>query len=340
MAHPYQCLIYCHRPEESVSQVLVAASGSYLHVLNVLNGENLSSWTPGSGLRPSPPNNEAVGFVATKKQTEEDANDGSQPSPKRRKLSPGPIISTESSSTEILVDNGDSARDLHYNPITKLAATSDGHHIVAVTGEDKCLRVFELSRDGKIKQISERSISRFQLLSSDVLISNRLMPKRPCAISVTPDDSTILCGDKFGDVYALPLTGQPHDSQDATGSTENGLASKTTKAGSQKFVPSASSLTVHTKRNLNALKQQQQRTWNHEEPQKKSLAFEHTLLFGHVSLLTDLVCTAIPYNSRSYILTSDRDEHVRVSRGVPQAHLTVGYCHGHTEFVSKLCLIA
>lgn len=172
-----------------------------------------------------------------------------------------------------------------------------------------------------------------------VLIGNRLMAKRPCAITVSPDNSTILCGDKFGDVYALPLLERPHESQNANGGSENGLATGAVKSGSERFVPSATSLTVHTKRNLNALKQQQQQISNYEKSEKKSLAFEHKLLFGHVSLLTDLTCIKNPLNSRNYILTSDRDEHIRVSRGIPQAHMTVGYCQGHTEFVSKLCLI-
>jgi len=41
---------------------------------------------------------------------------------------------------------------------------------------------------------------------------------------------------------------------------------------------------------------------------------------------------------RSYILTADRDEHIRISRGIPQAHIVEGFCLGHTQFVSSLCL--
>ena len=166
------------------------------------------------------------------------------------------------------------------------------------------------------------------------------MPKRPCAVILTPDDSTILCADKFGDVYSLPLTGRSYKIEEANEILNHDSATKEVKNEPQKFVPSATSLTVHTKRNLDALKQQQGLTQRKAE--KQSLTFDHRLILGHVSLLTDIVCTSVflsPYKSREYILTSDRDEHIRVSRGIPQAHIIEGYCLGHTEFISKLCLV-
>ena len=41
------------------------------------------------------------------------------------------------------------------------------------------------------------------------------MPKRPSAITVTPD-AHILTADKFGDVYSLPLLGTIHTSASGT----------------------------------------------------------------------------------------------------------------------------
>ena len=164
------------------------------------------------------------------------------------------------------------------------------------------------------------------------------MPKRPCAVTLTSDESTLLCADKFGDVYALPLLGQPYESSSLEG--DDSALGKVREEISEPFVPSASSSTVHTKRNRDALRQQQNMI--KKKPQKKPVDFDHQLILGHVSLLTDVLCATkrSPTGSaRNYILTADRDEHIRVSRGLPQAHIIEGFCLGHRQFISKLCLV-
>jgi tRNA (guanine-N(7)-)-methyltransferase subunit TRM82 len=76
-------------------------------------------------------------------------------------------------------------------------------------------------------------------------------------------------------------------------------------------------------------------------PRKEVLAFEHKLLLGHVSMLTDATFATreVEGKSRGYIITADRDEHIRISRAAPQSHIVEGFCLGHTEFVSKVRLI-
>ncbi|KAL8872904.1 MAG: hypothetical protein Q9198_007123 [Flavoplaca austrocitrina] len=167
------------------------------------------------------------------------------------------------------------------------------------------------------------------------------MPKRPCAIAFTPDEATIICGDKFGDVYALPLFC-------SDGNKEHLFHIETEKAGQKihaaedPFVPSATLRTVHTQRNQEALKHQQNQ--KSKKSVKNAINFERELLFGHVSLLTDLICAPVPRSTttnlqdRTYIISADRDEHIRVSRGMPQAHIIEGFCLGHTQFISRLCI--
>ena len=166
------------------------------------------------------------------------------------------------------------------------------------------------------------------------------MPKRPCAIALTSDDSTILCADKFGDVYSLPLLGLPYESK--TDESTGDPAKDEDQNAPKVFTPAANSKTVHTKKNKEALRHQMR--LNNQKSEKKSLQFDHQLLLGHVSLLTDVVSVTITDETstnprqRSYLLSADRDEHIRISRGIPQAYVIEGYCFGHTEFVNKLCI--
>ena len=59
-------------------------------------------------------------------------------------------------------------------------------------------------------------------------------------------------------------------------------------------------------------------------------------MLGHVSMLTDL--TLVASGTRNYIITADKDEHIRVSRDIPQTHVIEGFCLGHTDFISRLCV--
>ena len=156
------------------------------------------------------------------------------------------------------------------------------------------------------------------------------MPKRPCAVVSTGDDSLIV-GDKFGDVYLLPLHHMPAKNDET-------LLALKPEEEQEFFRPSASELTVHTKGNLEALRQQQK--MKVVRSPKPVPTFDHKLILGHVSLLTDLVITKeLKWPYQTFLLTADRDEHIRVSRGPPQAHVIGNYCLGHTEFISKLRIL-
>ncbi|KAI4263464.1 MAG: hypothetical protein L6R42_001388 [Xanthoria sp. 1 TBL-2021] len=167
------------------------------------------------------------------------------------------------------------------------------------------------------------------------------MPKRPCAIAFTPDQAMIICGDKFGDVYALPLFCSDSRKEDLS-HVKADEAAQECHTTNDSFVPSATLRTVHTQRNQEALRHQQ--NLRNKKTSKNAVNFERELLFGHVSLLTDLICVSIPRTTfanpqdRTYIISADRDEHIRVSRGMPQAHIIEGYCLSHTQFVSRLCI--
>jgi tRNA (guanine-N(7)-)-methyltransferase subunit TRM82 len=168
------------------------------------------------------------------------------------------------------------------------------------------------------------------------------MPKRPCAIALASDGKLIIAADKFGDVYSLPLLPTPEEDE---------AARLAVKPAPKAFAPTATDLTVHSRANRKALESQLKhakenpQTGTKDAPKiKEPLAFAHELLLGHVSMLTDVVIAELPagngeQKTRKYILTSDRDEHIRVSRGPPQAYVIEGFCLGHHEFITKLCLV-
>ncbi|EFQ26363.1 WD repeat domain-containing protein [Colletotrichum graminicola M1.001] len=209
------------------------------------------------------------------------------------------------------------ARVPDYPVITIMTTTSDGSHLLAISGHDKSLWVFEHDGKGNLKKLSQRQ-----------------MPKRPCSVLICPDDRTILSADKFGDVYSLPLIASEAA---AAGSAASETASPAPSAAPKPFQPEANPLTVHSKSNLRALQSQlrEQKKANRDSP-KDQPTFEHTLQIGHVSMLTAL--TLASKGSRRYIITADRDEHIRVSRFMPHAHIIEGFCLGHANFVSALTL--
>ena len=54
-----------------------------------------------------------------------------------------------------------------------------------------------------------------------------------------------------------------------------------------------------------------------------------TLILGHTSLLTSFLLSS----DEKYIITADRDEHIRVS-WFPQGYVVERYCLGHTKYVA------
>ncbi|KIW00972.1 uncharacterized protein PV09_07494 [Verruconis gallopava] len=290
MHHPYQCLATC-RPSTDGPHYLLAASGHKLFSVGLEDGIIVSRW---------PKTDENDIKIETPEATESEM---AGPPTKKRRLS-------VTNDREILPN------------IIKLAVTHSQQHVVVVTGEDKCIRVFYISPQGQLSQLSMRA-----------------MPKRPCALAFTSDDSEIFCADKFGDVYSLPLLLDPDKEAEYIAAQQAAALKEASE-----YAPAATELTVHSAANRRALENQlQQAKEKANQKLKEWLPFSHQLLLGHVSLLTDMLVTTIRTSEeeekpRTYILTSDRDEHIRVSRGPPQAFVIEGYCLGHHEFVNKLCL--
>ncbi|KAI9845823.1 MAG: tRNA (guanine-N(7)-)-methyltransferase non-catalytic subunit trm82 [Sclerophora amabilis] len=326
MHHPFQCVQLIANENYSDDGILLAASGPQLYSFSSRNGSMLHKWWPeksGSGLIPSVEVGAPQPNVRTDSQDAAPLQDREESHPeKRRKVSLSLTPdSVNRPGTEAGLSQPEQDLSTHIDRLpyfTGLAATSTGSHAVTITGENKCLRVFAIEHFGQLR-----------------LLSERIMPKRPCALAITADDSTILCGDKFGDVYSLPLV-TIVDRATSTDLEQINPATQTV------FRPAADEGTVHTARNQRAL--QNQRQTASKAIRKRITEPSCQLLLGHVSLLTDLAAVSFDgHGSRSpskgnFIITSDRDEHIRVSRGLPQTHVIEGYCLGHKEFVSRICV--
>ncbi|KAB5563438.1 hypothetical protein GE09DRAFT_782724 [Coniochaeta sp. 2T2.1] len=220
-----------------------------------------------------------------------------------------------------------------------LAVTADGKHVVAATGTDKTIWIFGHDGNGNLTLISERA-----------------MPKRPNAIAFANKDRLILCADKFGDVYALPLIERKGTPLKAK-STPSLLSRSATPATAKPFQSQANEQTVHSNRNRKALANQRKQALEKAKKEGTSTPgdpdnqttdaagqFDYKLIIGHVSMLTDIAVGRLPATDsksgktihKEVIITADRDEHIRVSRGMPQSHVIDKFLLGHKEFVSRV----
>ncbi|KAI0594450.1 hypothetical protein F4775DRAFT_431009 [Biscogniauxia sp. FL1348] len=330
MALPYQCLTPLGK-----SSLLCAARGTNIYTFDLdADSQVLSSWN--HPLTRQSENGKAQVIAQENKQPKE--SESEQPPSKKRRLDSDDKPKTEAVAEEEASQQDAAGTSAHGQKKQKpkpapprpeipfvilLTATNDGSHVVAATG-DKVVWVFEHSGQGVLKESSQRS-----------------MPKRPSSISLTDDGKTILCADKFGDVYALPLTPAP------SGLSANASASTAAAPLRPSAPKGANTLTVHSQRNLRALEEQRKVREKREKAGVQSQPLsasssaapeqQHDLLLGHVSMLTAVAAATL--DGRPYILTADRDEHIRVSRGIPQAHVVETYCLGHEAFLSALCVV-
>lgn len=168
MLHPYQCLFHCYQPSQNENGILLAASGSFIHTFSAQCGRYLSTWPSLKIAAQTQSVEQNDGYELKVPHLTSSPQDDSKRPIKRPRLSPAREESG-SSSAEIVVaeDSGDgdsqSSQQFSNPPIIKLAGTSAGQHVIAVTGEDKCIRVFELAANGILTQLSERQEGNRQL---------------------------------------------------------------------------------------------------------------------------------------------------------------------------------
>lgn len=155
MVQSFQCLLFSTLATDESPSFLLAASRSRVFVFSVQNGNLLSTWqsnqSQSEDLQSKQPKADGVG----KEELAE------RPT-KRRKKEGSSDNESEGSSAEIVTEAGRPRGRKPSRPIVtesnviKLAVTSDGRVVVAVTDEDKSVRVLSLDFQGRLQQLSQR----------------------------------------------------------------------------------------------------------------------------------------------------------------------------------------
>lgn len=148
LQHPFQRIQY-FEPMSTAQRMLVATAGPKLYCYAAETGRRLSVW----------PHGQETANGQTSNTTEQGPNtDGQEPPGKKRKLSASADRPSEDSKSNI--QETEKSKSLSsWSHIPLLVTSPTGNHIVAVTPEDKCVRVFEVGKDGILRQISERLVS-------------------------------------------------------------------------------------------------------------------------------------------------------------------------------------
>jgi tRNA (guanine-N(7)-)-methyltransferase subunit TRM82 len=154
---PYQCLKQC-------GTILIAARGSSIDSFSLDDHSLLSTWKCSSSQQPN------ISPETSKKLTPQNSESSvdivlssADPPAKRRKLSnAGDSQKPNEKNGKKKANNRSDAvsSGLQAPAVIALAATKGGEHVIAVTGEDKSIRVFEniFEADGKhkLRHISQR----------------------------------------------------------------------------------------------------------------------------------------------------------------------------------------
>ena len=138
---PYKCVLYCSRSPQKLD-ILLCASGHYIYSFDNSSGELLSKW-------PSPTSYDGA----------------TNPTLREHEKASGVLRLTP----EVVVDpNSPRSYELDRSlsldrstAVIELSATSDNQYVIAVTDEDKCIRVLKLQDDGSLVQYSARYYSMY-----------------------------------------------------------------------------------------------------------------------------------------------------------------------------------
>ena len=165
MAHfrmPYQCMEKC-------GNLLVAARGSSIDLFSLEDGSLKSTWncpTPQGGQNGPQAEQVTIKLATQNPESSVDITiDSSFPPAKKRKLSASETDKTKNLTSKEGKKKQNNRSDavasgLEAPAVINLAIANGGQHVIAVTGEDKSIRVFEVVLENggnpQLRQLSQR----------------------------------------------------------------------------------------------------------------------------------------------------------------------------------------
>lgn len=184
MKHPFQIVL-----ANKSGNILFTATQGHIQVFKTENGEKVGEWTDDIDTTESIKEKIKKEQLKQKEQKEleqkEDGNsETTEPTKKKRK----------SNNSEPKVPTPGPGAPKVFNYIRTLILSNNENYLICTTDSDKSGVIFEidLTNEGNVLRLLKR----------------QPFPKRPSAISISKDDSTLVLGDKFGDVYSTSIDSQ------------------------------------------------------------------------------------------------------------------------------------
>ena len=146
---PLQCLQSLEKRGAESQRFLIASSGGKIYSYAAETGQRLSSW---------PQDVDASNANNSKATETETGSEDQAPPEKKRKVSPSEEGPAETSKSTVKAST--------WSSIPCLVAHSNGDYVIALTAEDKCVRVLRLKDDGTLEQLSERLVGRAECTKS------------------------------------------------------------------------------------------------------------------------------------------------------------------------------
>lgn len=128
--HPFHCVQFLERQSTGLQDLLLASSGTKIYSYAAESGQRLATWPVNV--------------------------DGQEPPEKKRKVSNAEEQPEKEDSKDTGEESKKSTVSIAWSNIPLLVASSNGKYLVALTSEDKCVRVFVVNEDGSLEQLSAR----------------------------------------------------------------------------------------------------------------------------------------------------------------------------------------